>query len=71
MTVTRSYRCDLCHGSDVNKLTGIYWTHSTALKREAFVAKPYREVEHHICDNCLDDAAHIFNTLGKREGSGT
>ena len=71
MTVSRFYKCDLCHRTDVARLTGVFWTYDAQFKREAFTAKPYATVEHHLCDNCLEDAARIFNTLGKREGSGT
>lgn len=52
MTVTRTYYCNLC-GANGNgePLRGIYW-HQAATK-EVLAQKPYREVEHHICEKCL------------------
>lgn len=54
MTVTRTYYCDLC-GANGNgePLRGLYWTQ--AVTKENLVEKPWREVEHHICEKCLAD----------------
>lgn len=51
MTCTRLYRCDLCSYGGDRKLLGLYW--QTIVTGDILVVKPYREVEHHICLDCL------------------
>jgi hypothetical protein len=58
MTVDRTYRCDLCHDThDPNRLRGLYW--QATVTGHVLVEKPGREVEHHICNRCLE-ALHAF-----------
>ena len=52
MTVKRTYYCDLCGANgDGEPLRGIYWQQQST--REQLVEKPWREVEHHVCEKCL------------------
>jgi len=66
MTATRHYTCDLCNmGNDAANLVGIYWTtlnpkDKSYWGRERAVERPAREVEHHLCQKCLDDIAEII-----------
>jgi hypothetical protein len=54
VTVKRTYYCDLCGANgDGEPLRGLYWTKLTT--RETLVEKAWREVEHHVCNKCLDD----------------
>ena len=58
MTVTRTYYCDLC-GANGNgePLRGIYWEQQDT--KERIVQRPWRDVEHHICEKCLADLKRL------------
>lgn len=57
MAVTRLYRCDLCSFGGDRKMVGIYW-HSTAAG-DVLVVKPMREVERHLCLECIEAIQRI------------
>lgn len=51
MTVERVYQCNLCNSRcEPDELTGIYWTGDGPGTIEFRSA---RNVEHHICQDCL------------------
>ena len=54
MTVKRNYYCDLCGtNGDIEPLRGIHW--QSQATRERAIERPFRTVEHHICNKCLED----------------
>jgi hypothetical protein len=54
VTIQRAYYCDLCGANGgAEPLRGLYWERQAT--HEALVEKPWREVEHHICNKCLAD----------------
>lgn len=65
MSVTRLYYCDLCRANgDGEPLRGIYWKREATKEQIEF--RPFREVEHHICEKCLSDLARLAHQTGER-----
>ena len=58
MTITRTYYCDLCndlHQWQDEDFIGIYWESNRKL-----IEKPAREVEHHLCFNCIKQIIELW-----------
>jgi hypothetical protein len=56
MAVERTYKCDLCRDTyavDDARLVGILWTD------RVFIYAPSRNVEHHLCANCIGSAVRL------------
>ena len=65
MSVLRTYRCNLCGGSDEDQLMGIYWTSTKAFS--GFIRKGTREVEHHLCYGCIKAAAKLECEIPRKQ----
>jgi len=71
------YRCNLCRDRCVNTIgdilkpfTGIYWSYVHDARvgdRNHYISKPYREVENHICLNCLEDIHNVYLEIQKKK----
>lgn len=69
MSVDRAYRCNLCRTGEapIGKadLFGIYWKQGAT--RETIEIRGVREVEHHLCRDCIESISS-FN-IPKRNDS--
>lgn len=67
MTVTRIYYCDLCGANgNAETLRGLYW--EAQATKEKLVERPFRDVEHHICQKCLKDLKCFPSIVNERSG---
>lgn len=63
MTTVRTYRCDLC--GDSHKPEDLTGLHFETFPARGWIAKPARQVEHHICTPCLSSLQALPRKCGQ------
>lgn len=64
--IIRTYECDFCrtiYKIDDDNLFGIYWVKNNRFE----VSLNKRDVEHHICRNCIDSVLECFGRAANND----